>query len=376
MKVAIYVQHFLGSGHLVRMQLLANALHNAGHNVTLISGGKVRQAQPYHVVQLPILKTRVGDFGTLLDQNEQPVNAQWKQQRRDLLLRLLAGITADIVLIETWPFGRRQLEFEIVPMVEMLAAQSKPPLLVASIRDVLQQRKLKTRLQTLANLQRYFSMVLVHGQHQILPLQLSFEEAEQIACKLKYTGYIASNNDSASMRAAEHNNEALVSVGGGAAGSAILQAAIKAACIDPMAKRNWRILVGTDLDATAFAQIKAAASGNTTVETNRPDFPELLRNCMLSVSQFGYNTALDLVAAGCPAVVIPFVGDGESEQLMRATHYAAIGRVVLLSEQQLNSASLLAAAGRACALPLPAINLDLNGAANSVRILEQHLAAQ
>ena len=39
MKVMFYVQHLLGIGHLVRASRIATALADAGHDVTVISGG-------------------------------------------------------------------------------------------------------------------------------------------------------------------------------------------------------------------------------------------------------------------------------------------------------------------------------------------------
>ena len=69
MRVAIYVQHLLGTGHLVRMQALALALHQNHHSVLLVSGGRLSSNTSYKSVQLPVLKTLPGDFLTLLDEN-------------------------------------------------------------------------------------------------------------------------------------------------------------------------------------------------------------------------------------------------------------------------------------------------------------------
>jgi UDP-N-acetylglucosamine:LPS N-acetylglucosamine transferase len=57
---------------------------------------------------------------------------------------------------------------------------------------------------------------------------------------------------------------------------------------------------------------------NVTVEWARPDFPALLAGCALSISQAGYNTVLDLVAARRPAIVVPFDAGNETEQAIRA----------------------------------------------------------
>src|SRR5678816_2977820 len=44
-----------------------------------------------------------------------------------------------------------------------------------------------------------------------------------------------------------------------------------------------------------------------------------------SLSQAGYNTTLDVVRAGRPAVVVPYASGGEDEQTRRAARMAALG---------------------------------------------------
>ena len=43
-----------------------------------------------------------------------------------------------------------------------------------------------------------------------------------------------------------------------------------------------------------------------------------MRRAAISVSQCGYNTALDIIRAGVPAVVVPFDENGDTEQTVRA----------------------------------------------------------
>ena len=50
----------------------------------------------------------------------------------------------------------------------------------------------------------------------------------------------------------------------------------------------------------------------------------------LSISQCGYNTALDIVRAGVPALVVPFADGGETEQTDRARRLEALGALRVL----------------------------------------------
>ena len=103
-----------------------------------------------------------------------------------------------------------------------------------------------------------------------------------------------------------------------------------------------------------------------------PDFPLLLRNCALSISQAGYNTLLDIVRARARAVVIPFSAPGESEQAFRAGLFEARGLITVLPEAQLSPASLTEAADRIAASSRPPANtIRLDGASESARLIAE-----
>jgi len=371
MRVAIYVQHLLGTGHLVRMQALASALYQKDHDVLLVSGGRLTSDTPYTSVQLPVLKTLPGDFLTLLDENLDAVSETWKASRAKKLQRAVIEFEPDIVVIETWPFGRRQMQFEILPLVSALGAMVQKPSVVCSIRDVLQQRKLKRREQTLAEVEAFINLVLIHGERELTPLEASFEEAAKLKCQIEYSGYITGSK---SVPQDSKNNiasgEILVSAGGGATGQYLLQIAVESSQIDQT--YNWRLMVGPNIDDASFRRLTEYQSDYLIVERNRSDFKQLLSNCLVSVSQFGYNTALDLVMANCPSVVVPYAEDGETEQTQRAACFQDKGYLVLLKQEDLTPISLIEAVKKARKTKKDNLsNRDLNGAQRSVEILEE-----
>nr|WP_242468743.1 glycosyltransferase [Rhodovibrio salinarum] len=128
-----------------------------------------------------------------------------------------------------------------------------------------------------------------------------------------------------------------------------------------------------------FDAIQAAADPNTVVERNRADFPLLLAGCRLSVSQAGYNTVTEVLAAGVASVVVPFEGDGgEREQALRAERLAARGRLVSVREVGLTPQRLAQAIDRALAGPpvrqIDEATVDLAGIRNSSQILRELVA--
>ena len=112
------------------------------------------------------------------------------------------------------------------------------------------------------------------------------------------------------------------------------------------------------------------------IERFRDDFAALLRACRVSVSQAGYNTVLDLLAARARAVLVPFAAGRETEQLLRAERLAALGAAELVRESELSAAALAAAIERAAARPRPSLAIDTGGAARSARLIAEMIGAR
>ncbi len=375
--VLFHVQHLLGIGHLKRAALLAKALDRAGLATVLASGG---MAVPdldlggAQLAQLPALRTADKDFSGLVDQTGRPVDEAWKAVRRDRLLALFARTRPRALLIELFPFGRRQLRFELLPLLDAARACRPRPLVLCSLRDVLNPvQDPKKRAWILEKARAYLDRVLVHGDPRFLPLETSFPAAREIADLLCYTGYVAPEVPAPPPAAEE--GEVLVSTGGGAVAAPLIESALAARPKTRYRDRPWRILAGHGLPEPVFSGFVRQAPPGVTVERNRPDFPELLDRCALSISQGGYNTVMDVLAARRPAVIVPFATEGEREQTLRAERLAAEGLITLVPEGVDAAGDALAAAvDRAAERRGAAGAIDLDGAAKSAAIVAGLLA--
>ncbi|HTZ35121.1 MAG TPA: glycosyltransferase, partial [Stellaceae bacterium] len=167
----------------------------------------------------------------------------------------------------------------------------------------------------------------------------------------------------------EGDDNILVSVGGGAAGRALVIAALQARRGGCLADHGWRILAGTSLGDDERAAVQRDLPPNVVVERFRHDFAALLRRCHVSVSQAGYNTVLDVLAAKARAVLVPFAAERETEQLTRAEHLAARGAVVLVRETELTPAVLARAIERAARGGLSPLAVDTDGARRSATLI-------
>src|SRR6185436_10002155 len=106
---------------------------------------------------------------------------------------------------------------------------------------------------------------------------------------------------------------------------------------------TWRVLAGPNIPEQGMARLMREAGSNAIVERSRADFGALLRRAFISISQGGYNTVLDVVTSGARPVVVPFTGNGESEQRARAMRLAEFGLAIVVDDRT-NTPDILAAA--------------------------------
>ena len=361
----IYVQHLLGIGHLKRAVTLARAMAAAGLDVTLASGGPPVPgiaADGVRLVQLPPAHAADLGFKTLLDDSGREIDEKWKRKRGQALLAAWSASDSQVLVLELFPFGRRQMRFELLPLLEAATVAAHRPVIACSVRDILGGQKSPQRQEeTVSLVERYFDRVLVHADPSVIGFERSFPLAARIAGRLEYTGYVVDSAKASGETAGK--DEVIVSAGGGAVGLALLAAAIRARPLTALRDRTWRLLAGNNLPGEAFQELArlAASDAGIALERSRADFTTLLSNCELSISQAGYNTLMEIVCTGTRAVVVPFARGQEMEQTLRARCFAGRGLLEMVEEGALTPETLAAAIDLAARKPRPSpgsINLD------------------
>jgi len=378
-RVFFYVQHLLGIGHLRRAATLARALASGGFDVLLVSGGAPVDGLPLEGVrfhQLPPLRAADLRLKELSQLDGTPLDDVFRAKRTRVLLDLFEAEAPDILLTEQFPFGRTQLRFELMPLLE--AAQRRPsaPWIVSSIRDVLRRTASPARVDEMVATFEVFDAVLVHADPALVRLDDSFPAWPDIQDRALYTGYIAEFDPARAPQGTVGAGEVIVSVGGGAVGAPLLRAAIAARPMTALADRKWRLLVGANVPAADRAALAEAADAGIIVEPARGDFPSLLRNAALSISQAGYNTVVETLCHADRAVLVPFGTARETEQADRARVLVERGMVAAVAPDALNSETLAAAIGRAWSGPsirsFPPV--DARGGPATVAALRQMVA--
>ncbi len=371
LRVMFYVQHLLGIGHLARASRIGAALAADGAEVTVVTGGADVPGFPgpdvRHIALPPVASGDAG-FSGLVDANGAPIDDAFRKRRAALLMQAFHDCAPDAVMIEAFPFGRRKVKFELIPLLQAIHAMPNRPRVVASLRDILQERGRPDRdRETVETVQQYFDRVFVHGDPDFVRLEDTFPFAADIADKVVYTGLVAPNAPAPT----PDRFDIVVSAGGGAVGTGPVRAALGAAALLP-ASGSWLVISGPNLPQAEFDAFAAQAPAHVTLTRFRKDFASLLGSARLSVSQAGYNTVCDILRAGCASVLLPFTAGGETEQIARATRLRDMGRVELITEADLTPHTLAAAITKALSAPPPPANLlDLDGAAKTARLIAE-----
>jgi predicted glycosyltransferase len=341
-KTMIVVTHLLGTGHLSRALTLARAFVAKGHDVQIASGGMPAPQLDHsdiQMLQLPPLRSDGINFTRLLDNAGAPADEAYLSSRSHTQNSAVAAFQPDILFTELFPFGRRVLSTEFLSLLDTAKAMPTPPVILSSIRDILAPPSKPSKASRADDIiARYYTAVLVHSDPQTTQLSQSWPVSNRLAPFLRYTGYVAPPSAGAHP-GNTGAGEILVSAGGGSVGDALFETAVSAARLSPT--QQWRLLVGGSFATDRVAKLVHLAKGTRTIiEPARPDFRQMLHGAAASVSMCGYNTALDLLQAGTPAVMIPFDAGNEVEQTLRATSLASMPGLSVLRSADLTPQTL------------------------------------
>ena len=285
-------------------------------------------------------------------------------------------------LIELYPFGRNAFRFELLPVLEALKNGDLAPTRVACspARHFGGKRESpgvrNGRVVRLMN--KYYDLLLVHADPDLVRLEESFGGLNRLRVPVAYTGFVAPGPPPGAgtrlrrrLGLAEGDLLVVASAGGGKVGGPLLEAAVKAFNRLRFGRKSrLHVFTGPFLDKAEFARLRQAAGSRTDVFRFTSEFPAYLAAADLSLSMAGYNTSMNILAAGARALVWPF---GQNrEQRLRAEELARRGALEVLADEDLNPDALAGRIKAALAQPKPATGtVNLKGAVQTALCLER-----
>lgn len=372
----LYCQHSVGMGHFVRSLALARALGEA-FDVHFLNGGRAPQGLPlprgvsfHHLAPLGM------DGEAQLVSLDPNLTVEQTQQRRTAyIMDLFSQRVPDIVITELYPFGRKKFAFELEPLLR--AARARNAVIVCSVRDLLvSQRRDQQRHddRTAAKLEADFDAVIVHADPAFARLEESFHPTRPPRTPIFYSGFVTPHDGS--VRACARENRVLVSAGGGLVGGPLFRAALTMQLQSfAHTRRPMTIVAGPFLPEDEWLELSRAAQAAPGVTVLRavPDLSALMRASSHSISQCGYNTAMDILVSGVAALVVPYVTERENEQSVRAERLTAMGCVGLVNAADLSAETLATGLKRLAGQPDSVGAFALDGARKTVRIIDDLL---
>jgi len=372
-----YCQHSLGMGHLARAWALADALSEHFRVVLASGGARPRDLEPPHgvdVIDLPALSQ--DESGRLIVVGDCRSVEEVRKARTELLLDVYDCVRPWVVVVELFPFGRRKFRQELIALLD--ATRSTPrPIVVSSVRDLLVDRGAEQQRhddRAAALLESYFDAVLVHTDPRFSTLDETFRPSAMPSIDVHHTGFVVPRIVERREAAPDDRTRPiLVSGGGGRFARALYETSIAAhRQLGPTAP-PMTIVAGPLCPEDTMQQLRSAAADNESVRVvaTVPNLAREMRAASVSVSQCGYNTALDILQAGVPALVVPFADNGDGEQLDRATRLARLNALRMLPPSELTPDALARAIHDTLNFVPDPVRLDLDGGRRSAKLLAE-----
>ncbi|NJK58230.1 MAG: glycosyl transferase [Pleurocapsa sp. SU_5_0] len=337
-KVMFYCQHILGMGHLIRSVEIVRGLI-PDFQICFINGGQVIKEFEFpseiEVVNIPAVKTD-SEFTELTPVDNSLTMSELETIRTKMLLDVCDRFQPDILIIELFPFGRRRFSFELIPLMEKAKAMGAK--IVSSVRDIVvtkqNQQRHEEKVCRLIN--KYFDMLLIHGDPNFVKLNLSFSRIDDLNCPVHYTGYVV--QPVPELQKIDNKPLILVSVGGGRFGHDLLECiAHTAPILKTKIPHHLQVFTGPFCPDTVLQNLQAITKeqDNITVNCYTSNLLNYMQQADLSIGMSGYNTTMNILSTGVKAMMMAFQGNDDKEQETRLKKLDNLGRVKMIKPEDL-----------------------------------------
>ena len=389
-------------GHHFRNREIVRAL-SQNHQVYFVDGGRQIPGgdlpDSVERIQLsPVFASKEGLSSDELGRDIQEV----LRERRDVLCKAIESIDPDIFMIEFFPFGRGRLRSELISAIESTRSTNPDVKVVCSLRDIPMRAKTadlvgppmpdalaitgKLRFYSVPfggpqyvhtlmaqryynevcpTLNTYFDALLVHGDPNVTQLEEHFPWVEDIEIPIEYTGYVSEKLKPQRLKNGLPKRFVLVSAGGGAEAYELIVPCIEAwkLLLKQRATqgREMAIFTGPFVPDDHFESLKRMCNrGPFRLSRFVPDFLSWMQAADFSISRAGYNTCMNVLETGTPALLIPIVQAGD--QVFRAEKLSELGLADVIASEGLKPEIVADAITKGISRSPSSHDIALNGA--------------
>jgi len=383
LRVAFYSHDTVGLGHIRRNLLIAQTIAQSTRDVTILMVAGAREAaifpMPPNVDCTTLPSIQKGDDG------------QYRARRLGLTLRQIVALRARmiqgaleafrpaILIVDTEPRGAfRELE----PALSWLRMHGRTHCILG-LRDVRDHAVAVRREWRAASndaaICDYYDAVWVYGDPRVFDVVREYHLSRNVAAKLRYTGYLDQRARLAFVRPGDDGPRVLATlpagrmvlctVGGGQDGAALARAFI---ATELPRDAFGLILAGPQMPADVLDELRERAKTGHRVRVLRflAEPAPLLERADRLITMGGYNSTLEAVSFGKPALIVPRVKPRQ-EQWIRADRLRALGLLDVLHPDELSPQRLGAWLARERTLPPSDSVVDLGGLPRLLQFLSE-----
>ncbi|MDZ8070814.1 MAG: glycosyltransferase [Nostoc sp. DedQUE08] len=385
-RIMFYCQHILGMGHLVRSREIVRGL-TKDFQVCFINGGEIIQGfeipAGVEVINLPAIKTDL-ESAELQVLDDAFSLSEAKDIRKNRLLEIFKQFQPDILIVELFPFGRRRFSFELIPLLELAKSNKGSTKIVSSLRDIVvikPEKQVKHEEKVCNLINKYFDILLVHSDPELVSLEATFSRVNDLKCQVYYTGYVVQDPPT-NLILTDEDREIiksdkpliLASVGGGRFGHELLECVVNTApFLEKLLPHHIQVFTGPFIPNSKFKELQKMAkfSKNIYIRRYTPYLLNYMKKADLSINMSGYNTIMNILTTGVRAMILPFTGNQEQEQIIRAEKLSDLGIVKFINHNYLQPDYLAINIINYLKEQPNKINFDSGGVEKTVNILRE-----
>ena len=372
-KLLFYCQSSLGIGHTIRSLRIAEGLCRS-FEVHFINGGELIEgleiSPEIHCIDLPAIVSDP-EFDDVRAADSSLDLESALALRRDIILRTFERVRPEVVFIELYPFGRGRFHGELEPL--LLEAKQSGSKVVCGVRDILTKRKDQDAFErkVIKRMNRFFDMLLIHSDPAFQKLDETFSRLSEIDAEICYTGYVVPEVAASPNR---KNSTIIASIGGGRFGHELAEAVVRVAhLLADKIPHRIQLFTGPFCPPQVVSRLHRLARGSTNLRIERfaPDLHQRLMTADLSISMGGYNTMMNVVATGVPAMIMGCTVNGGMDQVARVNRLARLGAIEAVESKDLEPRAFADKVLNCLNRTHTPVTLDINGVSATASALER-----
>ena len=410
-RIVFYSQHLVGVGHHFRNREIVRAL-SQNHQIYFVDGGRQIPGGdlPDPVERIQLSPVFASEGGLSSDEPGRDIQ-EVLRERYDVLCETIENIDPDVFMIEFFPFDRWGFRSELISAIESARSINPDVKVVCSLRDIPMRAKTadligppmpdalaitgKLRFYSVPfggpqyvhtlmarryynevcpTLNTHFDALLIHGDPKMTRLEEHFPWVEDIDIPIEYTGYVSEKLKSERPKDGLPKRFVLVSAGGGAEAYELIVPCIEAWKLllkqGVTQGREMVIFTGPFVQDEHLESLKKMCDGGPfRLSCFASDFLSWMDVADFSISRAGYNTCMNVLETGTPALLIPIVQ--ADDQVFRGNKLSELEQVDVIASQDLNPDSVADVIMQGISRSRPSHDIALDGANKTLEFVSK-----